>query len=116
MTAVAKQIDSLVENTNQIAVRWGGEEFIYAALNITQENILEIANALRLKVWNLKIPNQNFQIGSYMTISLGTCTGTVANTKNINEVIKIADHALYRAKNSGRNCVSTLVYEEYSVE
>jgi len=114
LIAVGKQIHSMVKNTDQIAIRWGGEEFIYTAFNNSQENILEIANALRLKILGLKIPNQSSSINSYITISLGTCTGTIASMKNISRIIKTADQALYLAKNSGRNCVATLAYNEYS--
>lgn len=112
LTTVAKQIGSIVENTYQIAVRWGGEEFIYAAFNITKENIIEIANALRLRILNLKIPNRSSLACPYITISLGICTGTVANIKNFDSIIKIADQALYQAKNNGRNRVTILDYEE----
>lgn len=115
LSAVARQIGSIVENTDQVAVRWGGEEFLYAALNATQETVIETANTLRLKICGLKISNQNSQICPYITISLGTCTGVAANINNINRIIKIADQALYRAKNCGRNRVITLGYEEESL-
>lgn len=114
LIAVAKQIDSMVETTDQIAVRWGGEEFIYTAFNKSQENILEIADALRLKILDLKIPNQSSTISPYITVSLGTCTGAIGRMEHISRVIKIADQALYLAKNSGRNCVAALAYNECS--
>lgn len=114
LIAIAKQIDSMVENTDQIAVRWGGEEFIYAASNKDKENIMDIAESLRLKITDLKIANQNSSISPYVTISLGTCTGTISGANDINRIIKSADQALYQAKSSGRNCVATLNYNEYS--
>lgn len=103
LIAIAKQIDSMVENTAQIAVRWGGEEFIYTAFNKSQEDIKGIADTLRLKIMDLKIINQNSSISPYITISLGTCTGTIDSAKDINIIIKTADQALYMAKSSGRN-------------
>lgn len=108
LIAVAKQIESMVESTDQIAIRWGGEEFVYTAFNKNQEDILKTANALRSKVSDLRISNQSSLICPYITISLGVYTGTIADTKDISRIIMAADQALYRAKNSGRNCVAAL--------
>ncbi|MEA4934433.1 MAG: GGDEF domain-containing protein [Lawsonibacter sp.] len=111
---VAKQIDSMVESTDQIAVRWGGEEFIYIAFQKNQENILEIADALRLKILGLKIPTNCSSMSPYITVSLGVCKGTISSAKNINKIINIADQALYLAKNNGRNRVAMFTYKEGS--
>ncbi len=110
---VARQIASMVEDADQIAVRWGGEEFVYAAFHKDRESIAAAADALRLKIAGLKIPNRNARTGDYMTISLGTCTGPVTDRKAVVRVLGTADRALYQAKENGRNCVSTLAYEEY---
>lgn len=78
---VARQIASMVEDADQIAVRWGGEEFVYAAFHKDRESIAAAADALRLKIAGLKIPNRNARTGDYMTISLGTCTGPLRTEK-----------------------------------
>lgn len=109
---IARQIESMVENSDQIAVRWGGEEFVYAAFNQSQESIIKIADALRLKILKLKITNGDSSINQYITVSLGTCTGVVSDARNIGGMIKTADQALYIAKNNGRNCVATLQYNQ----
>jgi len=114
LIAVAKQINDLLENTDQIAIRWGGEEFIYAAFNKSKEDIIEIANVIRLKIMDLKIPTERSSISPYITISLGTCTGIITSTKDISRIIDTADQALYVAKSNGRNCVATLVYNGFS--
>ena len=114
LIAVAKQINAMLENTDQIAIRWGGEEFIFAAFDMSQEDIVEIANTIRLKIMDIKIPNERSSISPYITISLGTCTGTIVSSKSISRIIDIADQALYQAKSNGRNCVATLAYNEYS--
>lgn len=108
LIAIAKQIDSMVERSDQIAVRWGGEEFLYTAYNKSKESILEIAEKLRSKVLDLKIPTSDSSIGPYITISLGICNGTISKAVNISKIINISDQALYMAKNSGRNRVAFL--------
>ena len=114
LIAVAKQINSMLENTDQIAIRWGGEEFIFAAFFKNQEDIVKIADTIRLKIMNLKIPNERSSISPYITISLGTCTATLVSIKDIGRLIDVADQALYLAKSRGRNCVETLAYNESS--
>jgi len=116
LKAVATQINALLENTDQIAVRWGGEEFIYIAFNKGHEAIIEVADSIKSKILDLKIPNQGSSTSPYLTISLGTSTGTIASPKNISRIINMADQALYLAKSNGKNCVSTLTYNESSVE
>ncbi len=108
LVVVASQIASLVEGKDQIAVRWGGEEFIYFAFNKTRESILTTANMLRMKIRDLKIPNPNSSICPYITASLGTCSAAAVSKDGINRLIKIADEAMYQAKKSGRNCVAAL--------
>lgn len=112
LVEVARQIDSMVEEPGQIAVRWGGEEFVYAAFRKTREDMLKAADTLRLKIRDLRIPNPSPQTGGYLTISLGACTGPAASTETVNRVIGIADRALYQAKENGRNRVGALGYEE----
>jgi len=108
LIAVAKQLSDLPENTEQIAVRWGGEEFIYAAFDKNQEDIIKIANAIRLKIQELKIPNQNSSTNPYLTISIGTCSTNISSARDIGKIIDTADQAMYLAKRNGRNTVATL--------
>ena len=111
LIAVAKQIASMVKSTDQIAVRWGGEEFIYTAFNKSRECILEIADLIRLKILGLKIAAKS-SVSPFITISIGICTGKIRNAEDINKLIMTADQALYLAKNNGRNCISSLTYNE----
>lgn len=106
----------MVESGDEIAVRWGGEEFLYAAFYKSPKSILESANVLRLKILDLKIPTGNSLKSPFITISLGTCNGTISNAKNISEIINTADQALYLAKNSGRNRAAVLDSTSESVK
>lgn len=114
LMAIAKEISSMVESTDQIAVRWGGEEFIYAAFQKSQENILAVAETIRLKILDLKILMNASSVTPYITVSLGVCHGMIASAKNIHEIINTADQALYLAKDSGRNRSSFLGLDNVS--
>lgn len=108
LIAVAKQLGEFPENIDQIVVRWGGEEFIYAAFSKSREEIIEIANAIRLKILMLSISNQNSLMDSHITVSLGTCTANISSARDIGKIIDKADQAMYLAKSNGRNSVATL--------
>ncbi|MDD4125877.1 MAG: GGDEF domain-containing protein [Eubacteriales bacterium] len=113
---IAKQISSVVEDSEQIAVRWGGEEFIYIAFNKSQDYIYKVADSLRIKIMDLKIKNPNSEIFPFITISLGACTGCVKDKEDIKGLIKYADILMYKAKDGGRNRVAGENYFQTSTD
>ncbi len=83
--------------------RYGGEEFLIVFPGCDEGNILQMAERL-LKV----ISDQNIQIRdteTRVTISLGVATYRVAESEDMESLIRRADIALYRAKADGRNQV-----------
>ena len=79
--------------------RWGGEEFIIILPNTPLEEAFTTADKLRLKVekaLHLK-PNQP------VTISIGV--GSIREDETVDQTLNRIDAALYKAKESGRNCV-----------
>jgi len=105
LKAVANQIYSVVNHNMDFMARWGGEEFIYAAFNANKEEIRNIAETIRSKVYALKIPHQASKTWPYISVSLGTCSIKVSGKADVSKGIELADNALYLAKTSGRNCV-----------
>ncbi len=85
LAAVADDINSAVEDTCEIAVRWGGEEFIYAAFNKKRRDIADIANTIREKVAEMKIINEDSPSLQYITISSGVCTIDVKDKKTFRQ-------------------------------
>lgn len=104
---LANHLRDSLTSADQIAVRWGGEEFIYAAFNTSKEAIIEIANSIRLKILDLGIPNHIQTSNPRLTISMGTCTAHIASMEDVDQTINRADKALYQAKENGRNAVAT---------
>ena len=79
--------------------RFGGEEFLLLLPHTTQTQAYEIAERIRQFISkNLKNPDNES-----ITISIGIAT--YSNEKSPEEIIKIADENLYKAKDNGRNCV-----------
>ncbi len=82
------------------ASRWGGEEFLILLPDTTLEQAYEIAERLRAYVEKNPAAS-NIQI----TISLGLAV-IRQHGNSLESLITAADHALYAAKNNGRNQVA----------
>ncbi len=104
-----KQISNyLIQLCNRkinIAARYGGEEFAMVLLQRNEKETLAIADEIRKEICCLKIPHKSSPIHKYVTVSVGVAT--IIPDKNLmpNDLILMADKALYRAKKNGRNQV-----------
>lgn len=104
LISVAQEINSIAKDCSNFAARFGGEEFILAAIDTREQEILNIAEIIRNSVLNLKIPHDSSKVEKYISISLGISTVEVKNKEDIFKCIETADKALYVAKAEGRNC------------
>lgn len=95
---VAQLISQAVRATDFVA-RFGGEEFLVVLPNTALDGAEVLAEKLRSAVADAAVP-----VVGQVTLSLGL---TLAQPDDANEdaAIRIADQALYRAKNRGRNQV-----------
>lgn len=109
---ISGELREVLREPRDFVARYGGEEFIYIALETDEDEIYNIANKIREKIYKLKIVHGYSKISSYVTISLGTATIIPSNTKSIYECIKKADFALYQAKIEGKDRVES--YNIYS--
>ncbi|MEA1954860.1 MAG: diguanylate cyclase [Campylobacterota bacterium] len=86
--------------TDDIFVRWGGEEFIVILKDISFDLAVKKANSVRLLTQNTKFIND-----IPVRISLGVTKIKKDDSKD--SLLKRADELLYEAKESGRNCVKS---------
>lgn len=105
---IAKELKKHTNRTNDIAVRYGGEEFLLAYSGLNLEQGLQMAETVRKGVEALAIPHEKSSINEFVTISIGVyaCDGSKP-CSSILEPIDNADQALYLSKQRGRNQVST---------
>jgi two-component system, cell cycle response regulator len=87
-----------------MAYRYGGEEFLIILPEQSLGSAVSIADRLRRAVEDLGIPHEKNPPG-VVTISLGVATLPAEEPKSTDDLLKEADEALYRAKESGRNRV-----------
>lgn len=103
---IARVIDITCRRPGDIAARYGGEEFAAILGNTDQKGGIQLAEKICRKVEGLEIPHEKSGISEYVTVSLGIAAMVPSNEEGSEQLIKIADEQLYRAKELGRNQVS----------
>ncbi|WP_127576413.1 diguanylate cyclase [Paenibacillus barengoltzii] len=96
---ILKQVCSIVKSSirkTDIAARWGGEELAVYLPGASAENSYEIAETIRLRVAMDTDPP--------VTVSCGIAEWGKDDEKlSVESLFYVADMALYKAKNNGRN-------------
>jgi diguanylate cyclase (GGDEF)-like protein len=85
-----------------IVCRYGGDEFLLVLPNIKLADALRRAEIWRMAFHDMEICYGDLQMQS--TISIGIASTHLHGIEE-DELIRAVDKALYRAKNSGRDCV-----------
>ena len=103
LKGVVKAIRESLE-PNDILCRYGGEEFIAIAKNISHEQAAVVAEKIRSRI-EKKVFKINDEVVS-TKVSIGACLSYHDNPLTIEEYIKNADDALYVSKRKGKNKVT----------
>jgi diguanylate cyclase (GGDEF)-like protein len=105
--AVLRQVAAGIASrlrTQDIAGRYGGEEFLVILPGTTADGAVQLAEELRTS-----IAAERIEIGEghrvTITISIGVCGGIPTADQRVEDLIDAADRALYRAKENGRDRV-----------
>jgi adenylate cyclase len=100
---VASAIKASVR-ANDLPARYGGEEFVIILPNTDAQTAVLVANRIRFKLKEMEIPHLSSQASSHVSISCGIASLKMNHAKSPEELIAIADRALYLAKKQGRDC------------
>ena len=90
-----------------IVCRYGGEEFVIILPDITPEDAFGRAESVRIAVSQERIPIERLTFGE-VTVSIGLAIYP-SDAHTSESLLRLADEALYRAKDQGRNQVSLSV-------
>jgi diguanylate cyclase (GGDEF)-like protein len=97
--------DAITEGLREsdIGARWGGDEFAIVAPNTTTEAALHSAERLIVRVANARahVPRR----ATTVSIGIATFDPARASDCDLEQLVRAADEALYRAKGGGRNRV-----------
>jgi diguanylate cyclase (GGDEF)-like protein len=102
---VLRYLAKIVKNAirvNDTFGRWGGEEFLLILPNVSLEEAKIACEKIRFIITQTEFET----IGS-ITCSFGLCAYSA--TSNFDTLISQCDHAMYKAKSAGKNCVNVFV-------
>lgn len=99
--AVATTLRGHFRDSDMVS-RWGGDEFLVVMPGVRHADLVPILERLRRAIALIEKRCINGHIHT-VTVSIGAAMGAIGRTPD--ECIAAADHALYRAKEEGRNRV-----------
>lgn len=101
---VAKALQTAVQRPADIVARYGGEEFAIVLPNTEIEGAIKLADELHRVIRKLKIRHTHSPVSKFLTISIGVACKVASEESSPDDLIEMADNALYQAKHTGRNC------------
>ena len=102
LIAIGEAMRSFGEANGMLVARHGGEEFSAFMIDVTTEQAIQHANALRRICAAKTIPMSGGEVAS-VTLSIGLATSNDPTT--LLDIMRTADQALYLAKRRGRDRV-----------
>lgn len=105
---VATALSDCAKRASDTVARYGGEEFVVILPFCNKDNAEFLAEQMREKVRKLKIPHAGSSVSEYVTISLGVYSAIPTSNSSIEQFVKYADMALYDAKKSRNQVVTSL--------
>ena len=100
---IAILLGSIASRSGDLAARYGGEEFLLLfSMTDKDQAVIQVQRLMEL-VRNIGIIHPRSHVSKHVTISVGVATTTPHLNDSLSEFISQADHALYVAKNNGRN-------------
>ena len=99
----ARSVEDVVIPRGGLVARFGGEEFVAVLPGADAQDALQVAEAVRLRIQQAPVSTGGHNIR--LSASIGVHTVIEGHQATPEDVIRIADEALYRAKDDGRNCV-----------
>jgi diguanylate cyclase (GGDEF)-like protein len=107
---VTKVFSESINCPGDLVARYGGEEVVVLLPDTGEAGAAKVAENLRQKVEALKLHHEANPPSCILTISIGSVTRSPSRERSRmspEDLVSLADKALYRAKQSGRNCVAT---------
>ncbi|MBS0445833.1 MAG: diguanylate cyclase [Proteobacteria bacterium] len=104
LRAIAQVLAANVRRAGDLVARYGGEEFALVAPLASEGSALAMAHAICRAVQAQASPHERSPFG-VVTASIGVAVVVPHEGQGPEQLIGLADAALYRAKAQGRNCV-----------
>jgi diguanylate cyclase (GGDEF)-like protein len=103
LCAVAASIGRILETTGNTLFRFGGEEFVVLMPGSDSKQAYLLGDAICEQLSKLNLADQNGP--DSLSVSIGVAGFIPGRRQRSEQLVEMADIALYRAKESGRNRV-----------
>ncbi len=100
---VAQTIHKTLMRPKDLAVRYGGEEFLVVLPDTNRDGAIKIAQNIQFAIKSLEIRELKSEVSHQITVSLGIATVIPQRQDKPEDLIASADNALYVAKENGRD-------------
>jgi len=101
-----KNVSTLMQDSfrraGDIVARYGGEEFIVVMADSEQGDTIAAIEHFQMELEKLKIPHEQSGVAKHITMSIGFFIQVPSRDESVEDIIRKADEALYRAKSDGR--------------
>lgn len=105
LSEVGMALKGGLRRPGDMAVRYGGEEFVLLLPTTPEGGALEVAVQVHEAIEALAIPHRASLVADWVTVSVGAATLVPAPEMHSAQLLACADEALYAAKAAGRNCI-----------
>lgn len=105
--AIADVLKKHVKRRIEIVSRYGGEEFSAILQDTDLEHATQMCLDIKNDIEGLAIVHKTSEFG-IVTISIGLYYGLITNDQTAENLVELADQALYLAKRNGRNRLESI--------
>jgi two-component system chemotaxis family response regulator WspR len=105
LVRVAQAVEDTLNRPADLAARYGGEEFVGLLVDTDSEGARLLAERVRARVEALDIEHSSSDVSPVLTVSLGSASTVPRGAMRPEDLVDLADRALYAAKQRGRNRV-----------
>lgn len=100
---IAAALEAHFKRAGDLVARYGGEEFAAILSETEIDNVEDIPTKVCEVIENAGISHPNSSISKFVTVSVGAVSMVPEQDTTSSKLINVADNALYRAKEFGRN-------------
>lgn len=105
LTALSNVVSEIFKRDGDLVARYGGEEFAVILPHIDEDMAMKFAEVINEKLKEAAIPHKKSPTAPHVTVSIGVASVEADKNTTSEQLIQLADGALYRAKSEGRNRV-----------
>ena len=115
LRTVASWLSRSARYPNDLACRFGGEEFTVVLPYSGQRQGMTVARRFQQALAEAAVPHDASPVAPNVTVSIGLASFVPTTRDMPAHLVALADEALYRAKSEGRNRIATMARSTSSV-